>query len=584
MSGLEVLGAITGVLGILPMAVDTAQWYKTTLSSIRYAARDLKRLIEELETEKVRLQTTCEVLLDGISPLAMIDGMAKDSFLAFWKKHNHLLNLRLGGSEQKIKDHILGMRKAANELEAKLWIYGGGSSKPADKRSIIRELKKNMSFTLKKRDYNDILSKIKVGNSALEELARNNRKLEPSRRKQSQTRLIHFVRGLSKDVFQAIQTSTTCECIASHRVCLELVKREAVLTSEDKNDDVARDWNFHVAFGFGDNAETNSTDHQSMSANEQLINRWSNIYLRLGTFGIIQTTAIKPEPLPAPEDPEPTKKTLLQRFKLRRRRDKNRRPSTIISAMEGARSCAMATMPIMAASSKPVSNLCHMLSTYTERPDTYCLGYVASHDRKFGIHLPNSRMDRYTVSTLREVLEGKRQLSYPEKLKIAHAIAVNTLHLYKTPWVDECLTLDSVVFFLPNDDGDVDTTLLDRPFVVKNFPTPPSQQSRTPRRIDGAVFSVGALLIQLMIGKAENALEMTGPMNFGTIITKRDEGRQLFDRLLESSGFNLKPAIEWCFNSMYHRMGGLQDEQYCQRFFEEVVSRLEEEIKYFSGN
>lgn len=126
-SGMEVLGAITGVLGILPMAVDIVQWYKTTLSSVRNAGRDLASLIRDLDTEKVRLQTTCEVLLDGISSLPMIDGMAKDSFRALWKKHSPLLELRLGGSEQKIQGHILDMHKAASELEAKLWMYGDGS-------------------------------------------------------------------------------------------------------------------------------------------------------------------------------------------------------------------------------------------------------------------------------------------------------------------------------------------------------------------------------------------------------------------------------------------------------------------------
>lgn len=444
-----------------------------------------------------------------------------------------------------------------------------------------------MSFTLNRGDYNNVLSRIKKGNSSLEELASNNRRLEPNRRKQSQARLIHFVRGLSKDVVQAIQTSITCECIASHRVCLELVTRDAVLTTSDKNDNVAQDWNFHVAFGSDDNAGINSTDYQDMSANGQLPNRWSNIYLRLGTFGFIRTAAIKPKPLPVPADPEPTKKPLLERLKLRRRKDKNMPPSTILKGMREANSCLHGSMAFTAASYQPVSNLCHTLSSYSQRPDTYSLGYVASPDRQFGIYLPKSRMDRCTVSTLREILEGKRQLSHPEKLKIAHAIAVNTLYLSNTPWVDECLTLDTIMFFLPSDDGDVDSILLDRPFVVKNFSTPPSQQSippRRPRSVDRAVFSVGALLIQLMIGKTENELEMTGPMNPRTIIAKRDAGRQLFDQLLESSGFNLKPAIEWCFNSVYHRMGGLQDDEYCQRFFEEVVSRLEEEIRYFSGN
>ncbi|KAL6696786.1 hypothetical protein J3F84DRAFT_407510 [Trichoderma pleuroticola] len=584
MSGLEVLGAITGVLGILPVAVDALKTHKGILSSIQNAARDLASLIRDLETEKVRLQTTCERLLEGVAPLAMIDGMTKDLFGAVWEKYSHSLRLRFWESEQEFINLTLDMRDDAMELRDKLCIYGDSSSKLADKLSILRELKKRVSFTLNKNDYIDIVSRIKRGNSALYELASKSRGLESDRRKRSQARLIKLVRGVSTEVFQAIQKSTICGCIASHRVCLELVARDAILTLNDLDDDVARSFKFHVAFGSDNNVETNSTNFQCISVNGQSKPRWSNIYFQLGTFESTGMSVITPSLATA--YPKSTKNSWLRGLSLLRRKD--RPPSKIVSAVQAAG--VQAAIPSMAISSRPgsVSNLCHMFTSHGKRPAMDSLSYIASIDRNFGIYPPDLHMDCCAVLTLREILEGNpqkvAQLSPLERLRIARAIAVNTLHLYNIPWVDECLTLDTVNFFLPNDGEDLDTTLLDRPFVVKSFSAPPSKQDillSIPRPINRAVFSVGALLIQLMIGRTESALEMAGPMDARTIISKRNAGKRLFDQLLENGGINLKPAIEWCFDSVC-QAAGLQNDEYCQQFFQEVVSRLEDDIKLLS--
>lgn len=63
MSGFEVAGII---LGVVPLAIQAAKGYMTILSSMKDAKRNLKALIHDLETEQVRLEMTCEVLLDGI--------------------------------------------------------------------------------------------------------------------------------------------------------------------------------------------------------------------------------------------------------------------------------------------------------------------------------------------------------------------------------------------------------------------------------------------------------------------------------------------------------------------------------------
>ncbi|KAH0529126.1 hypothetical protein TsFJ059_003909 [Trichoderma semiorbis] len=576
MSGLEVLGAITGVLGVLPVAVDTLKTYKNIISSIRNAARDLASLIRDLETEQVRLQTTCEVPLEGIAPFSMIDDMTKDPFGATWEKYSHLLRLRLWESEREFKNYTLDMRDAAMELREKLCIYGDGSSRPKDKVSIIRELKKGASFTLNKKDYIDIVSRIKRGNLALSELASKSRGLEPTRQKRSQTRLIRLIRGLSNGIFNAIRNATTCACAAPHRVCLELAPRDAILIPSDVDEVVAQSLKFHVAFGSDISIGNRDTQEAYNLIKGQLMNRWNNIYFRLGSFEDNKAPTLSHSPSTITVPPTPPKSP---RFVLWYRNDKVPEKANV-----------QVTISPVNTSSQQVTDLCRMFIGKNKQPFLDCFGYIADTRRTFGIYPPTLYLDGCAILTLRELLEGKQskvaRFDYPEKLKVAHAIAVNTLHLHSTQWVEESLTLDNVIFFLPNNRDDADIVSLARPFVVRDLLTPYNKQitsSNTSRPINLAVFSLGALLVQVMIGRVESSLEMAGVMDVRTVLSKRDAGKRLFDQLLESGGANYKSAVEWCFDSVLH-VAGLQNDKCCQQFFQEVVSRLEEDVQLLSEN
>ncbi|QYS95619.1 hypothetical protein H0G86_002900 [Trichoderma simmonsii] len=581
MSGLEVLGAITGVLGVLPVAVDTLKTYKNIISSIRNAARDLASLIRDLETEQVRLQTTCEVLLEGIAPFSMIDDMTKDPFGATWEKYSHLLRLRLWESEREFKNYTLDMRDAAMELREKLCIYGDGSSRPKDKVSIIRELKKGASFTLNKKDYIDIVSRIKRGNLALSELASKSRGLEPTRQKRSQTRLIRLIRGLSNGIFNAIRNATTCACVAPHRVCLELAPRDAILIPSDVDDVVAQSLKFHVAFGSDNSIGNRDTQKDYSLMKGQLMDRWNNIYFRLGSFECNKTPTLSPSPstITASTIAVPPTPPKSPRFVSWHRNDKSLGKIDV-----------QTTISPVNAPSQQVTDLCRMFIGKNKLPFLDCFGYIADTPRTFGIYPPTLYLDGCAILTLRELLEGKQskvaRFDYPERLKVAHAIAVNTLHLHSTQWVEESLTLDNVIFFLPNNRDDADIVSLARPFVVRNLLIPYSKQntsSNTSRPVNLAVFSLGALLVQVMIGRVESSLEMAGVMDVRTVLSKRDAGKRLFDQLLESGGANYKAAVEWCFDSVLH-VAGLQNDKCCQQFFQEVVSRLEEDVQLLSEN
>jgi hypothetical protein len=117
MSGFEVVGV---VLGVLPLAIEALKSYRAILSRIRSADRDLRALIQDLETEQVRLRTTCEVLLDGIAPLSRIDDIVKKPFGPEWKQFDENIRGRLWTSMDTFRDNAREMEKAAEELSEKL--------------------------------------------------------------------------------------------------------------------------------------------------------------------------------------------------------------------------------------------------------------------------------------------------------------------------------------------------------------------------------------------------------------------------------------------------------------------------------
>ena len=106
MSGFEAVGV---VLGVLPLAIGASKSYRAILSRMRSAARDLRALIQDLESEQVRLRTTCEVLLDSIAPLSRIDDIVKKPFGPEWKQFDENIRGRLWTSMNTFRDNAREM-------------------------------------------------------------------------------------------------------------------------------------------------------------------------------------------------------------------------------------------------------------------------------------------------------------------------------------------------------------------------------------------------------------------------------------------------------------------------------------------
>ncbi|KAH7121853.1 hypothetical protein B0J13DRAFT_628981 [Dactylonectria estremocensis] len=595
MSGLEVIGL---VVGILPLAVQAVKGYRTTLSGVANVDRDLNALIRDLETEHVRLRTTCEVLFDGVAPLSIIDKLIETPFGPDWKPYKEKLRLRLWTESGQFEEQVAEMQKAAEDLKAKLAIDEDGKTKLTDRIAIIRELKRRTSFTLKKKDYDEVLTRIKTANSVLHELTGKTCGLEPNRRRRSQARLNNLIRTLARSIFNALYRATTCHCANLHTVCLELVPRNVVIVPSDQDDQVAKDFNFHVVMGpkeqssgEGDTEATSSVAKLQKAAS----NYWKSLLIRLAESGSV------PAPAPTPSSTvqvtsvaqgvSRTSKWLTS-LSFRPARETSTSPTQTL--VEVSQSFIMPPSQPSASEPPALSNLCQAVFKGHKEPVVDYYGYITDIERKFGLYSGQDESEICKTVTLRQVLNGKEpdlpRFDYPEKLRVALTVCASILHLHSTPWLGRTLTLDDVVFLREDGPSPPNAGSLYRPYLIKILRESESSASasqgckalNTPRPLNLTMLSLGAMLIQVIIGRTDHELDITAT-DMPSILSKKQAGNRLGDQILESGGINYADAVKWCLQSLFGT-AGLDNDTFCQNFYVEVVARLEEDVALLSND
>ncbi|KAI0404129.1 hypothetical protein F4802DRAFT_607720 [Xylaria palmicola] len=613
MSGLEIAGL---VLGALPVAIKAAQGYRETLYAIKNVQRDLRYIERDLETEQLILQNTCEALLVSIVPPTKIHSMIEHPFGPEWKSNADQLNenlliiyyrrLRLYTSYGKFEEHIMDMLKATEDLSLKLNIGDNSQVNSSDKASILEALKQNASFTLKRREYEGILSTIKTSNAVLRDLSTVNRKLEPDRRRRSQLRVTKLLRQLCKSLYNALHDSLTCSCFYSHDIGLRLSRMNAVILPSDVDREVAQRFGFHITLRtFEATNEDEIMKALQHSKREQPVSYWKKLELRPMSE---EQPSLAPGALPAISTTSaPNKRVRWSQsitFKLSKRSK---------SLLDATRPTAQASIPSQATTATVtapptrVSDLCHMVHKRANaRSATVSYyGYVLDNEYKFLLSRPSDETGVYKHATLRQVITGQLSglppLDFGEKLRVALALSASILHLDGTQWLAQVVTLDNILFMHggENSNGQPASPLY-QPFIVRHvpnttaFPAPaPSGNPMTPtavtqdpskeRPIDLALMSLGALLIQIIIGRVENGLEMADALDMDSMVLKWERGHQLAEEVLIKGGENYAAAVKWCFDSI-RRVGGLQSNMICQDFYEAVVTRLEDDLKIITSD
>jgi hypothetical protein len=449
-----------------------------------------------------------------------------------------------------------------------------------DRSTILKELKRGASFTLRKKDYEDIIERIKNGNSILHDLVNQSCGLEPSRQQRSQARLIKLIRGLARSLFQAIQNATTCRCLKPYEVCLELVPRKALILPGDLEDNIAKDFVFHVAFG---NHKTFPADETGRTSDLTKARRWEKFDLRLGDF----TT----KPLSIPENTCPIVATPASKSQRKVAWSQATNTSTTLTTQTLLESSKVVTSlpPAATQSNRPLPDICLDLSKPQGTRVTNCHGYINDTDREFGLYPPKEVREIHDTITLRQLLSKNEQFNWEfdciQKLKVALAITTNILHLYKTPWLGRTVTLDDFVFFREDASLLSGPDTLDRPFIAKGITN--SQDASVVSKfkpVNLMVLSLGLLLTQIIIGSTVEELDVkdTVDMNMNTIVSKYEMGNSFSDRVLENGGLSYAAVVKWCLSNVFS-LANLENENFCQTFYNEVVARIEEDVGYLEA-
>ncbi|KAI1193578.1 hypothetical protein F5X97DRAFT_336658 [Nemania serpens] len=533
MSGLEIAGL---VLGALPLAVKAVQGYRETLYSIKNVKRDLDYMERNIETEQRRLENTCEELLVGIVPRAKIRSMIKDPFGPDWKDYADKLiysksrgnififcrRLRLYTSYDIFEECITHMSEATQNLQLQL-----------DRASILEAFRQNASFTLKRKEYETILKELRAGNDALEHLHRTDRDLEPSRYRRSQSRVVDLLRRLSQSIYNALCGAITCSCIYSHSIGLQLAQREAVILPGDIEE------------------KTVLNLHQNKEP--QPMYHWKNFELRLMEYN-------KLPPNQASKISSPTSPSLKPR----------------------------------------VSDLCEVVGRGGKTTAVKCYGYILDTERKFVLSPMNDETDTHIHITLRQAIEGDilglPPFGYEERLRVALALSVGVLNLHGTTWLGQIVTLDNIVFMIKNEDTmDQPAYALYQPFLIKDTPhthahrtttvrkSPATRAPGSGREINDALLALATLLIQIMVGRIDDELSMTGIMDSNSIISRQEKGISMEGEIVVNGGMNYAAAVTWCLGSVY-KVADLQNDEFCQKFHEAVIRRFEDDLEVITNS
>ncbi|KAI0968602.1 hypothetical protein F4678DRAFT_442296 [Xylaria arbuscula] len=574
MSGLEVAGL---VLGAVPLLISALEHYSDGLSTLKKWRRyehELRSLVRNLDTERVKLQNVCEKLLVGIVSESQIEAMIKEPLGGLWKeeKTQGRIHSRLWEGYSLFEDTITDIKRAVDEMNKRIENQSGKKASSL-KRTI---------FTLSRSQYADLLLIIKEGVTNLENLTDRNIELEPARKVRSQGKLFKVLRTVSKGLYHALKSSLDCPC--SHDISLKLEKRSNITPTDDSHM-VISNLTFQLAFS-----------RQSIGiANGSQEKEWEEILVKPKITPTDNTPLLQPKSLPIQPKKEKARKSVSFAG------SSNITSSTITmtkteSISQGVNiHASIQTLSIGVASIglynlDAITNLCEKIKQAQKQAQVSSYGMVVdqSSQEKYTLHPIQTSITEdtrcWSVVSLKQILEQKDTsiyLTYQDRLHLAVIISSSILQLHGSPWVSETLTSKDIFFIQKKD-----YPFYDQPFVIKSLPTntqnPSNQSQDAPFPRNPVLVALGVLLIELIQGKTidllrtpqENSLSHKKPLQDYMTVK-----RLLQDVRMASS--NYAAAVTRCVDGELHSGGlTLDNEELCEGVYSGIVALLEKDLEF----
>ncbi|KAK4229266.1 hypothetical protein QBC38DRAFT_508388 [Podospora fimiseda] len=568
MSGFEVAGLVLGTIPILIMALEKL-------------CDGLRHIIRNLSTERVKLLNVCEKLLDGLVPLQHFEDMIRNPGGNLWKEkeiHRRIQD-RLHEVLDVFRDTITDVDMAIKELGARLDAQNNG----------------------KRSDHKDLLDRIREGVSNLENLTDRNMELEPRRRVRSQGKLIKILRDVSGSLYRALRASLHRGC--RHEIGIKREKRSTHIMPGDDFEMVFGQLTFHFTLS-SRMAEFKQGSHK---AAEQV---WQDILLKWAG-SLKEPSSVPISGLPALALTRNKKESKSVRFAA------YLQSVTMSSTMTMApsylyphtsTSCSAATM-------STASTAVRLERPCRQSADTGLCGVIpdchSNVSREYGVYFSesNSAVTQRLVS-LREILEQEAspiQVLTPRKLlRLGVVIASSVLHLHGTKWLADSLKSGDI-YFLTGVDGfprfshpiflaqnnDLGKDMDDLDIVMTTVSSSHTEVSLLPYDRYPALFSLGCILLELVLGRTLESLRDKQPMKWvpppGSQAADFITAKKVLKSMQNEQSLNFVTAVKRCIEGDFQQSGthgcslesncGLDNENLCQGVYEGVVALLEKDLE-----
>lgn len=469
---------------------------------------------------------------------------------------------------------------------------------------MVSEIKMRTRFTLKKKEYDETIHRLRQGNAILQRLVEHSTFFETTRRAGSQSKLAQTIRNLSQSLFFAIRDTMGCSC-STHGIGLQLAQMQTSELIDEAGGLSGEGPHFEIII--------ERISHEQMQHWEGLSIHCNSNHLSLAApgNGPLQTspsTSLNDHMPRTPKHESSTFSNLWTKLRIEdnevkapgsKDKDLGKNVRFSIPASSKSSTTTPRTPGAIRAptgSPLPIVNLCHVLHKGKSISNT-CIGCITSDmSTSFDLYHRDCQPLVPKSITLREALLGRqvglRDLKISERFHIALALSFGVLHLCNTPWLKKIVTLDDITFLREDSASNLYDFNLDRPcpFLVNQLTNATkfntavkslSSSSRSdPRPVNFPVLSLGMLLTHVIAGRPVQEIEVEEQMSKQALSSGKDLALKQVMTCDDASNSYVE-AVRWCLDNSF-TFATLEAEDFRRDFHDAVIARLERDLSYLS--
>ena len=183
--------------------------------------------------------------------------------------------------------------------------------------------------------------------------------------------------------------------------------------------------------------------------------------------------------------------------------------------------------------------------------------------------------------------------STKERLKLGVKLASSVMQLHKTQWLGEKWSKQDIRFIIPAETRTSRSPMIGNPFLHQSFvpPNAPLPESATQASIvpcNQSLYSLGIVLVELWHWKDLQSLHagVSAGLGTGQDLDTRTEyftASKLAKELHDEAGENYGEAVRRCIQGLDTRETSLEEEEFKNKVYSEIIRPLEENLEIFTG-